>query len=153
MILYNVIYFNGAWYAPIKETNDCTQEISYHWKCIHLLIISAWKRIPTYFTCWIEKEKPLTHTLIENKSLWSEYAMSLETWIKLAMGRPYKRSRSLPPCNIGKRLMKQAGLYNTSLDLLSIENSKLQCQIKPNEMQCTLMNKMQIWEDNACLRR
>lgn len=55
------------------------------------------------------------------------------------MRRPYKRSRSLPPCNIGKRLMRQA-----SLDLLSIENSKLQCQIKPNEMQCTLMNKMQI---------
>lgn len=60
------------------------------------------------------------------------------------MRRPYKRSRSLPLCNIGKRLMKQAGLYNASLDLLSIENSKLHCQIKPNEMQCTLMNKMQI---------
>lgn len=81
------------------------------------------------------KKTTLTHTLIEDKSLWSEYAMSLETWIKLAMRRPYKRSWSLPPCNIGKRLMKQADLYNTPLDLLSIENSKphTSSQIKPNE--------------------
>lgn len=35
--------------------------------------------------------------------------------------------------NIGKRLKKKTGLYNTFLDLLSIENSKLNCQIKPNE--------------------
>lgn len=64
--------------------------------------------------------------------MWSEYAMSLETWIKLAMGIPYKKW-SLPLCNIGKRLKKKAGLYNTFLDLPSIENSKLNCQIKPNE--------------------
>lgn len=73
------------------------------------------------------KKTPLTY-----KSLWSEYAMSLETWIKLAMGIPYKKW-SLPLCNIGKRLKKKAGLYNTFLDLPSIENSKLNCQIKPNE--------------------
>lgn len=64
--------------------------------------------------------------------MWSEYAMSLETWIKLAMGIPYKKW-SLPLCNIGKRLKKKAGFYNTFLDLPSIENSKLNCQIKPNE--------------------
>lgn len=65
------------------------------------------------------------------------------------MGIPYKKW-SLPLCNIGKRLKKKAGLYNTFLDLPSIENTKTKLSNKTEWIQCTLMNKMQILEDNAC---